>query len=631
MPTAVPLDYQVSKDATGGPPTGYNPTEAEQSTINMVEKLFSASRKALQDRHLKWIGNYKFFKGKQWPERRPTYRHSEVLNYIFSEVQTVLVLLTDNRPNIEITPDEPSDLEFAEILSQILKSKWDKNSWAQILAEAIVDASIYDAAIASVPWKPELMSGLGDFDFETEDPFHVFPDPEVQSKVNDDHCGYFIIAKPKNVRKLKAKYPEYADFLKADLGDLSGLSVAKEDTDEIKYRSPTDNRVLVESQNSVRPGLDGQVLEITCYMKSDELIEEECGEKVDETTGIKTKLYQTKKKYPNGRKIVIANGVLLENDKNPYEGGKFPFARLVDHALPREFWGMGEVENLKSPQMIVNKLISYILDVLTLMGNPIWVVDTTAGFETDNLTNQPGLVVEKNPGSEVRREEGVQLQPYVMQVLEFMSNNVLAKLGSTSEVSKGAAPPDASGYAIAQLQEAAQTRIRGKSRNVEIFLKEVGDLMVDRMLQFYKLPRVERITNNQNAAEYFKFHISDVEDEAGNIQKTATIQPIFETKDPLTGEGTGQYAEGTPMQVPIKSKLDVRINVGSTLPFAKAENRILAEKLFDKGLIDAEEYLTQIDYPNREKIIQRLKAMPPPPPQGAPNAGPIAPPGPAAA
>lgn len=557
---------------------------------------------------------YKFFRGKQWPERRPSYRHSEVLNYIFSEVQTVLVLLTDNRPNIEVLPEDPSDIEFAEIIGHILKSKWDTNNWAAVVAEAITDASIFGTAVACVEWKPELLHGLGDFSFETEDVFYVFPDPNTRSKVNDEYCDWIIRAKPVDVKKLKAKYPDYADFLNADLGDAGGAFQDRDPLDEIRYKSPTDNRVLIEHDHEARSGRPSQVLEICCYMKSEEMVEEVVGEESDADTGLVRELYQARKKYPNGRKIVIANGVLLEDGPNPYEDGKFPFTRLVDHAMPREFWGVGEVEQLKSPQMIVNRLISYILDVLTIMGNPIWIVDTESGVETDNLVNSPGAIVEKTKGSEVRRESGVGLQPYVMETLQYMSERVLGKLGSTADVSRGVAPTDnASGYAIAQLQEASQTRIRGKSRNVEYFLKDSGDLMVSRILQGYTIPRVVRLTNNQEAAKYFKFSINEYEDEEGEITKIASVQEYQQDPD------TGMYFEGEVKEIPLKSRLDVRISVGSSLPFAKLENRTLAEKLFDKGIIDAEEYLTQIEYPNKEKIIQRLRTMPP---QGVMNGQP---------
>lgn len=627
MPQAIP-ETHARVDATGGgPPVGYEPTEGEQAAINLVEQLFSSGKRAKEPTDSKWVDRYKFFRGRQWPERRPSYRHSEVLNYIFSEVQTVLVLLTDNRPNIEVTPEDPTDLEFAEILSQILVSKWDKNAWSQVLAEAITDASIYGTAIASVEWNPKLQQGLGDFTFQTEDVFHIFPDPNAKSRINDEHCDWVIRARPTPVRKLKSRYPDKADFLKPDIGDMSASYENREPGDEVRYKSPTDNRIAIESEKTVRPHRPDEILELCLYMKSDELVEEAVGEKEDPETGVKTKLYQTRKKYPNGRKIVVANGVLLEDGPNPYETGDFPFARLVDHALPREFWGLGEVENLRSPQMIVNKLVSYVLDVLTIMGNPIWVVDTTSGVDTDNLTNQPGLVVEKNQGSEVRREEGVQLQPYVMQALEFMAERVLGKLGSTADVSRGVAPAsDTSGYAIAQLQEAAQTKIRGKSRNVETFLKEAGSLMVDRILQFYQMPRVERITNNSAAIDYFKFHITDVMDEAGAAREAGALVPQkIAHIAPITQDEMGNWVESAPIQVPIKSKLDVRINVGSSLPFAKLENRQMAEKLFDKGVIDVEEYLKQIDYPNRDKILQKLRSRPPMPPGGPNGASPSAP------
>lgn len=614
--TAYHLDSEAS---TGQAPANYSPTEEQQKTIRLVERLFQEAKKAKEKYDSKWLENYKFFRGKQWPEKRPSYRHSEVLNYIASEVYTVLVLLTDRRPNIEALPEDPSDLEFADIISQILKSKWDKHTYARILAEAITDSAWCGTGIGHVPWKPELAGGLGDFTFETEDPFHFFPDPHVQSRINDEYCDYVVSARPQPLARLKRKYPEVADFLKPDLADLSTAYDDKTDLNEVRYKSPSDNRVSIESDRSIQSGRPNQILEVCLYLKSDELTEEKVDGPVDPATGIAAELFQTKKKYPNGRKIVVAGGVLCHDDENPYREGKFPFARLVDHAMPREFWGVGEIEQLKSPQMIVNKLVSYVLDVLTLMGNPVWVVDKTSGVDTDNLTNQPGLIVEKNEGKEVRREEGVQLQPFVMNMLDFMSERVLSKLGSTADVSKGVAPTDnASGYAIAQLQEAAQTKIRGKSRNVEYFLKDVGELMVDRILEGYTTPRVVRLTNNDEAAKYFKVAITDVEDESGEIQKVAQI--VKYAQDPMTGA----YYEETPQEIPLKSALDVRISIGSSLPFAKLESRTLADKLFDKGIIDVEEYLTQIEYPNREKIIQRLKQMPPPMPQGDPNAGPNA-------
>lgn len=599
---ATPLSYSPESELVGEMPTGYEPSEDEQKVVKLVERLFTEGKKAKEPYDTKWATNYKFFKGKQWPDRRPSYRHSEVLNYVFSEVQTVLVLLTDNRPNIETYPEDPTDLEFSNILTQIIKSKWDANNWSAIVAESGLDSAIYGTAIGHVPWKPELLDGLGDFVWETTDIFHFFPDPSAKNKVNDEYCGWVVLAEPQSVAKVKAKYPEKAELISADLNDISSAYTDKESSDEVRYKSPTDNRVAIESDRSIRSAKPDEVLVLCAYMHSDEIVEEEIKGQPDPETGLPTSTFQTKKKWPNGRKIVVANGVLLEDGPNPYTDGRFPFARLVDHAMPREFWGVGEVEQLKSPQMIVNKLISYVLDVLTIMGNPIWVVDNDSGIDTDNLTNQPGLVVEKNKGTEARREAGTQLQPYVMQVLEYMSERALGKLGSTADVSKGAAPSsNASGYAIAQLQESAMTKIRGKSRNLEVYLKEIGSLMVDRILQFYTIPRVVRITNNENADQYFKFGITEVQDESGETSKIATVQEYMQ--DPVDG----QWALSPPKQYPIKSKLDIRFNVGSSLPFAKVENRALAEKLYDKGIIDEEEFLTQLEYPNKEKIIERFK------------------------
>jgi hypothetical protein len=402
------------------------------------------------------------------------------------------------------------------------------------------------------------------------------------------------------------------------------MDIHKEDKDELIYKSPVDNRIQISEGQSFAKGRAGQALKITLYCRSAEKTEKELDPTIDPETGAEAKQFQTMKKYPNGRKIVVVNGVLCEDTTNEDYDNRFPFARLVDHFLPRQFWGVGEVENLESSQVVINTILSHILDVLKLCANPVWIVDTEAGVEEDNIINRPGLVITKNKGGEVRREEGVEIPSFILNTLQVMTDRIMTKLGSTQEVSRGAAPSsDASGKTVELLQEAAQTKIRTKSRNLEVFLKEIGDLMFDRIMRYYSLPRVVRISNNPNAAKYFKFHITESEDEQGTVSKTATIQP-FETNE------MGEQMWMEPQEIKIKSRVDIRFAVGTSLPFAKAAKAQLAEKLFDKQIIDAEEYLTQIDYPNKEKIIEKLNRQQQMSAAPAPGmSGPGAPPPPA--
>lgn len=578
------------------------PSEADEEALQLVEKHFAEAKRVRATADQNWMDNYRFFRGKQWKDKRPSYRHSEVLNYIFSEIQTVLVILSDNRPTVEVLPQDPSDFQFAEIINKIITSKWDQYQWSYVVAEAILDSAIYGTAIGCVPWNPKLLDGIGDMAFHTIDPFHCYPDPNAKSKINDEHCKYFLTAIPTDIATVHEMYPSKAEQVKPDLADTTAAGFDPYDSEEMRLKSPIDNRVLVEETRSNKAGVPNQVLLITDYMHSNAMVEQEIDDGVDEITGLPKKKYQERKKYPNGRKVVVANGIVLENGENPYINETFPYGRLVDHIMPREFWGIGEVEQLKSPQQIINKLVSYTLDVLTIMGNPIWIVDTAAQVDTENLTNQPGLVIEKQSGAEVRREGGVQLQPFVMDLLQTMTERVMAKLGSTADVSKGVSPsPNASGYAIEQLQEAAQTKLRGKSRNIEFFLKDIGELMVDRILQFYTVPRIIRLTNDESAIQYFKFGITDVVDEQGETKKIATTQEF--NQDPETMN----YQESAPVQYELKSKLDIKMSVGSSLPFAKAQKASQARQLYEMGIIDGEEYLNQIEYPNKEKIIQKLK------------------------
>ena len=385
------------------------------------------------------------------------------------------------------------------------------------------------------------------------------------------------------------------------------MQESKVELDTPKFKSPVDNRTVMEGGGSPE-GSSDKSLKITAYLLDDEIIEEKkdlCGEDGQPLLGEDGQPqaeYEQKKKYPNGRKVVIASGIVLEDGPNGYEDGKFPKARLVNYLLPREFWGQSEIEQLESPQMIFNKLVSFALDTLTFTGNPIWVVPSSSGIDTDNLFNTPGLVVEYDGATPPTRQEGTQLQPYVLQLIDRM-REWFDGVSGANDSTKGVRPDGVTaGNAIASLQEAAQTRIRLKSRMVDAFLQDLGQLYLSRVLQFYTAPRVFRLTGNEQSQQFFKFHIDTQVDEHGEERKVARVTPYNNNPD------TGAVGEGNQQDHPMSGKLDVKVVTGSSLPFAKLEKFSMAKEMFGMGIFDAEEVLKASDIPNWQAILERVQA-----------------------
>jgi len=594
----VPSEHQAidSKVVGAGAPTNYTPSEKEKKALKLVRKLFKKAKeeKAYYDKD--FLKYYQFFRGKQWPEARPSYRHSDVINLVFRTIQSDVPILADTRPKIEFLPQEPSDLPLAKILNQVIASDWEKYNWLNTLTECLYDAHIFGTTIAEMSFDPELENGLGAITFKSMDPFEAYPDPEAEDIKEHRNCKYFQRAEPMSIERIKKKWPKKGKYVKGDVIDWVDRK-EKTNIDQIRFRSPTDNRTIVEGQRTLDTERNKSLV-ITTYImdrtsfKNEEVISvNEAGEEVTE--------FVQKLKYPRGRKIVIAGGIVLEDGENEFDDGKYPYARMQNYMLPREFWGVSEVEQLESPQKIFNKLVSFSLDVLTLMGNPVWIVDKSSGIDTDNLINRPGLIIEKQPGTEVRREAGTSLQPYILQLIDRMKL-WFDDISGSNDVSRGAQPTGiTAAAAIEALQEASNTRLRQKGRFIDAFLQDLGQLYVSRVFQYYKAPRIVRLTNNQGAQQFFSFNIEDRETEDGS-QKVAVVSDILLNKDLSTRYGdTKEFA--------LSAQFDIKVNTGSSLPFQKATKKQELLNLFDRGIIDEEEVLNGLDYPNKDAVLQRLQ------------------------
>jgi hypothetical protein len=226
-------------------------------------------------------------------------------------------------------------------------------------------------------------------------------------------------------------------------------------------------------------------------------------------------------------------------------------------------------------------MVATIVENAVLMTNGIWVGDADAldkkGWDT--LTNEPGSVVKKRPGKELRREPGTPVPESLFRVLDMFKSYGIDEITGMVDVMRGMRTGQVeSGVAIESLQLAAQAMIRLKARAMESLIKRIGQKLISRIFQYYTEDRILNLVGVQEEFRQFKFVRSELVRPHANRVADAFRDYQF-------------------MIVP-----------GSSLAMSKMQKSMQATQLFQLGLIDELEYLQTIEYPNAEKVAIKAKA-----------------------
>ncbi|HRZ15362.1 MAG TPA: hypothetical protein P5110_07635 [Candidatus Omnitrophota bacterium] len=571
--------------------------------LKIIQDSVDDSKIARQPIDQNFLKYYKFYRGNQWLNKRPSYRASIVMNLIFTTIQTILPILTDNRPNVSVLPQEPSDYMFSQIVQEIVDWNWEDKNLDIRLPWALLESLIYGNGFMKVGYDPNAKDGVGDIRITVPDPFYVYVNKEA-TDFDDAKVVHYIV--PTELPEIKRLYPEKGKEVKGEDGMLD-VAFDRKSIGETTFKSPVDQRINVQSDVAPKRFSRKTALLIESWYSAEGAAEYGLDKIVDENG----------KEVKGSRFIVTAGQTVLRNIKNPFDDQLIPFVRFPDYDLPREFWAMGEVEQLESMQKLANKVISLIVDYMNISSNPIWIVDTSSGVETDNLTNQAGLIIEKNPGTEVRRESPPPLPAYMMNVLQEVKTT-FDTISGVHDVTQGRQPTGiTSGISIESLQDAAQTRIRLKDRNMGAALRRAGTLMVSRILQFYNVQRTFRLTNKTGWPQYVEFYTKIVPVKDGEGQETedtkrvagykrTTVNP--ETNEVKTLTVDPETTQPITKEMDVKGMLDVKVGAGSMLPWQKAQRKNEAFKLFEAEAIDKQTLLEAVWPEQAEEIVAKMQA-----------------------
>ena len=604
MPTEANTGYIDPISGSQGleSPTQDRPAENDENTkdLNLLLTCLDRGKKSREPHDKDWNKYIQYYDGNQWyGNERPGYKASPVANLIFPTIQTILPIMTDTHPGIDVIPGEPTDFDFADVLSKVIRSWWEKRGAQQVLIEGLMDALRLSGGIFKIPWDGELEHGEGDVQIVSIDPFNFY----ISEGATDcnQNCQWCIEYYPATVGELKEKYPDKASDIRAT--GKRKQENDDEDKTKVVVVSPTDKDMgpwpNIGGDSPQGSPNDQDVVWVAEMWIDDWAVEEIEIEKEDGTTEV-----QRKRTYPNGKVIAAVPDLKLhlETAPNPYKDGKKPYVRVVDYITPRSFWGEGEIKHVVETQDLINKTLATIYDYTNLAVNPCWILDDDSGVDPDMITNQVGLIIQKQRGSEVRREGSPPLAP---QVFEFY--NMMRELYDTQtgvhDITQGRKPVGiTAAEAINTMQEAAQTRIRLKERNMNVALAQIGRLVISRILQFYKTPRVIKISGAKKWPEWFEFYVEDIQGE-GNEPKYRSNQREWKYNEDEKKPVAGNWKQSGES----KGVFDIDVVSGTSLPFMKAQRGELALRLATMQMIDQDSLLETLDWPNKEETMRRMQ------------------------
>lgn len=438
----------------------YTPTEQEKKLAEWVHNKFKQAYVAKAPLMKKWQDYMSAYDGSYFVnDSRPDYKSNQVTNLVFSTIESIRPIMTDNNPKFIAVPNNPQGLEFSNDVQMALDYEWDREKMATKLPAQLIPMLVYGTAVWFVQWDGK-EGEYGNIKIREVDPFNIFPDPLAE---NVDNAEYIVYATYKNANQIKQQFPDKADAIEGSRISMSELVANRDEQD-----TNEENQVLI--------------LEMWCrdWTTMDEDID-----------GNKSL------KYPQGRVITCLPelGIILSDKKNPYKDGKFPFVLMKNYDVPFKFWGVGEVEQIMSPQIYVNELTNQIIDNAKNTANMQWIIDKNAGIGQGKLTNRPGLVIRKNPGAEVRRDTPPPMPTYVREQIDVLKADIQDISGVLDSLKGEKQTGVVAASAILALQEASQSRIRLKIKIMESNLTELANMVYSRMQQFWKLDRWVRVTD----------------------------------------------------------------------------------------------------------------------------------------
>ena len=380
----------------------------------------------------------------------------------------------DNYPEATILPRARDDEETAKVLGEIIPVVLERNEYENTYSDCQWYKAKNGTSVQAVLWNNDKENGLGDIEIKKVDVLNLYWKSGVTDIQDSPNVFYVQML---DINDAKERYPDLNDKVVGGNLPVSTMDVYKENVDDTEM-----------------------VAVIDWYYKKRIVSQDEHGIPL-----VKTLLHYCK--FCNGHVIYASENDPNYVDRGWYDHGLYPFVFDTLFPVEQNLCGLGWIDISKDNQLYIDKLQQAILESAMVNARPRWAVRQDSNINESEFLDlsKPIVHFEGNLGEGSYAPitgtplSGLYETIYLNKVSEMKetSGNTASSQGATSSVTS------ASG--IAALQEAAGKLSRDANKASYRSYKQVVNLVIELMRQFYNEPRVFRIAGEYDHNEYVTF------------------------------------------------------------------------------------------------------------------------------
>lgn len=549
MPMSVPLQTEKPVDQAMMP--------AKVAKIG-VEQLRKANLtlikykngKAMLEKRL--ISNEKWWESRGWTEmqeqgnptqaRRPT-------QWLFNVVMGKHADMIEAYPEPVILPREQGDKEEAKRLTSILPVVLAQNDFAEVYDLQAWELNKSGTAVYGIYWDSSKQGGLGDISIIPVDLLNLFWEPGVTDVQKSTHLFHVSL---ENKEALVRKYPQL------DGQQLDGPFTLAEYQQE-EHIDQTDKALVVDWYYHTYEG--GQKQLHYC-------------------------------KYVGEHVLYASEDDEALQGKGWYDDGEYPF--VVDNLFPlkRTICGRGYIDMGKHAQEAID-LLDQALTLNAMHGAvPRYMVGNDSKINESEFADftRPFVHVE---GS-VSEDSVVPLQTRAMpgMAVTYINNKIeeLKQTTGNQDVANGSNGGVTAASSIAALQEAAGRSSKDAIRATYRAYSRIVKKVIERIRQFYDIPRQFRILGDQAQMEFVAY-------------SNQGIAPAMQY---------GPMGQQMGYRIP---EFDIEVGAQKQNPYTKMAQNELALQLLNAGVFNPQMadqslmLLDMMDFDGKDELVQKVQQM----------------------